>query len=269
MNPYMPSDLGRDESFQLSLKNLKKHSRRAKTGSLNQLSKTKLTKPQFSDTITESPYAQIQSISKARSISSIKLKLPSKNTSNYLNTTSSNALLTKNKLNPSTNPSNNSESHIKSKLLFSGSQTTLSKSSAKAIEEKLNENLKKFKEKNSGKFEVYRNAFSEIIEKDENYRSLLKKIKDAYEQRLKVDEYDSSKDLIEKFKDEIRTMQEKILKGKEDKKFLVRKIEKLAKENAELSRHLDDRESRYIDLQDKLLKLSKIDLEEMPKDEES
>ena len=76
----MPSDLGRDESFQLSLKNLKKHSRRAKTGSLNQLSKTKLTKPQFSDTITESPYAQIQSISKARSISSIKLKIPSKNT---------------------------------------------------------------------------------------------------------------------------------------------------------------------------------------------
>ena len=64
-------------------------------------------------------------------------------------------------------------------------------------------------------------------------------------------------------------MKEKNAKNKEDKKYMIKKIEKLAKENAELSRSLDDRESRYVDLQDKLMKLSKIDMEDMPKDDNS
>ena len=49
----------------------------------------------------------------------------------------------------------------------------------------------------------------------------------------------------------------------------MKKIEKLAKENVEISRSMEDRENRYMDLQDKLIKLSKIELEEVPTDENS
>ena len=273
MNSYLHPESGSSESFKISFKGVKKNPRRAKTGSMTQVPKIKLSKPQITEIINESPYAQIQSVTKNRSLSNIKLKLSTKNQTSYLNTSNSTSLLTKNKPNSTIHSLNNSESssQLKYRLLMNGPQlsTSTSKSTAKCIEERLTENLNKIKDKHmsNAKFEAFRIAFTEIIEKDDNFGGLLKKIKDMYEQRLKLDLMDSSKELVDRLKDEINMMKEKITKSKEDNKFMLKKVEKFAKENTELSRQLDDRESRYIDLQDKLLKLSKIDLEDMPKDE--
>ena len=274
MSFQLASELSPSGDFQISFKNVKKHSRRAKTGQIAPLSKSKPIKSQPGDISSESPYAQIQSISKHRSISNIRFKIPVKNQMTYLNTSSSNALLTKNKISPSANLALNtsdSSSQLKSRLLLSASQNSASKAPAKVIEDKLLEGLKKCKDKNMSleKFDTFRVAFSEIIEKDENFGGILRKIKEAYEQRVKNDRNESSKDIMEKLKDELKIMKEKINKNKENKKYLMKKIEKLAKENTELSRRLDDRESRYVDLQDKLLKLSKIDLNDIPQDDNS
>ena len=273
MNSYLHPEMAPAEIFQNSFKNAKKISRRAKTSLVTQVSKIKLAKPQITEIINESPYAQIQTITKNRSLSSIKLKQPTKNQTNYLNTSHSNALLTKNKPNASINSFNHSEnsSQLKNKLLLNGPYFSSSRPTAKLIEDKLTESLKKIKEKSMpiAKFDAFRLAFSEIIEKEDNFGGLLKRIKDAYEEKIKIGMIDNSRELVDKLKEEINAMKEKNAKNKEDKKYMIKKIEKLAKENAELSRSLDDRESRYVDLQDKLMKLSKIDMEDMPKDDNS
>ncbi|OMJ94472.1 hypothetical protein SteCoe_2377 [Stentor coeruleus] len=268
----MSSFLGSDNTVDdLQLyKGFKKASRRSKAGLSAQGSKTKFAKPQLTDIVGESPYAQIQAITKTRSISSIKLKPHPQTKNPYLNTSTSNAILTKTGMkNPLHNTENSSQ--LKQRLLLTSALQNSGKSSAKRIEEKLNEGLKRLKDKQmtSSRFDIFRMAFTDIIENDDNYGNLLKKIKEAYEQRMKLDQIDTSKELVEKLKEEIRELREKVTSSKEDKKFLVKKIEKLAKENTELSRHLDDREGRYVDLQDKLIKLSKIDLEEIPKDDDS
>jgi chromosome segregation ATPase len=271
MSSSFPTEINKEENFPIYFKNIKKQSRRAKTGLMAQVSKSKAAKPLCTDISSESPYAQIQSLAKSRSTSNSKFKFPSKNQSNYLNTSASNSLLTKAKLSSmTTNSLNTSESitQLKHKLINVVPQYGSSKSSVKAIEDKLMENLKKNKTKNS-KIEPFRQAFNEIIQKDENFGGLLKKIKEGYEEMFKNNQIDTSKEVLDKLNDEISYMKEKLAKNKADKKFLIKKIEKLAKENTELSRNLDDRETRYVDLQDKLIKLSKVDTQEFPKDENS
>ncbi|OMJ86237.1 hypothetical protein SteCoe_12302 [Stentor coeruleus] len=241
-----------------------------KTGIVSQSSKNKFIKPQLIDIANESPYAQIQTISKARSTSSsIKMKAQPSTKTQLLNSSSSNSLLNKTRI---------SKSHItepplqlKHRLFISSALQNSSKSSAKLIEEKLNDNLKKLKDKTltTNRFDIFRNVFTEIIENDDNYSTLLKKIKEVYEQKIKLNKIDASKDLIEKLKNEKKELKEKIASIKKDKKFLIKKIEKLVKENTELSRNLDDKEGRYVDLQDKILKLSNIDLEDIPKNDDS
>ena len=253
-----------------SFKGMKKGSRRAKSGLITQTNKSKISKTHLVDIVSESPYAQVQGLAKQRSISSIKFKAGFKNSSTPLNANNSNSLLSKNKSQASfsQHPSE-LVSNLKQKFLSQNLNS--GKNTSKFIEDRLLGTLKKIKEKNMGsnKFEAYQLAFEEIIEKDEIYGALLKKIKNAYEQRIKYEKIDISKDIIEKLKDDINGLREKLLKNKQQKKFLIQKIEKLAKENVEISRSLEDRENRYMDLQDKLIKLSKIELEGVPTDENS
>lgn len=269
---YNPTEITQPDKYQISMKNLKKQSRRAKTGQIIQAFKNKSIKPLATDITNESPYAQIQSLSKNRSVSNIKFKLPHKTHTSTLNS-SSNVLLSKSKpiilannsLNATENP------HLKSRFLLNHPQNISTKASAKQIEDKLLENLKRFKEKTMtlDKFETIRAAFAEVIEKDEVFGTVLRKIKESYENKLKAEQLGPSKEVVEGLKDEMKVMKDKLKKDKENKKYLMKKIEKLAKENIELSRRLDDRESRYVDLQDKLIKLSKVTLEEIPTDEDS
>ena len=267
---YLSGDVSSEEMFHGSFKGMKKGTRRAKSGLITQNNKSKISKTHLVDIVSESPYAQVQGIAKQRSISSVKLKTGFKNTSTPINASNSNSLLSKNKSQASfsQHPSE-LVSNLKQKFLSQNLNS--GKNTSKVIEDRLLGTLKKIKEKNMGsnKFEAYQLAFEEIIEKDEIYGALLKKIKNAYEQRIKYEKIDISKDVIEKLKDDINGLRDKLLKNKQQKKFLIKKIEKLAKENVEISRSLEDRETRYMDLQDKLIKLSKIELEEVPIDENS
>ena len=267
---YFSGDVSGEEVFYSSFKGMKKGSRRAKSGLITQNTKPKIPKPHLVDIVSESPYAQVQGLAKQRSISSIKLKTGCKNSSTPLNAHSSNSLLSKNKSQASFSQ-HPSELFSNLKQKFLSQNLNSGKNTSKIIEDRLLGTLKKIKEKQMGsnRFEAYQLAFEEIIEKDEVYGTLLKKIKDAYEQRIKYEKIDISKDVIEKLKDDINGLREKLLKNKQQKKFLMKKIEKLAKENVEISRSMEDRENRYMDLQDKLIKLSKIELEEVPTDENS
>jgi hypothetical protein len=115
------------------------------------------------------------------------------------------------------------------------------------------------------KFKVYQKIFEEIISKDEQFGSLLLKIKTAYEDWQRVE----GLTLTERYRSELKTKEEEALLLQQDFSLLGRKVAKLAKENVGLSRALDETDAMYSDLQKQLLKLSKVKIGDLPQDESS
>ncbi|CAG9312774.1 unnamed protein product [Blepharisma stoltei] len=252
---------------------------------------------------SDSPYAHSQSLSKIRSSSVLTLndktpiKLRSVSSELKKNYTNSRIQLKHKKGKEASviNCSNKSLSSIdstqkisKSKtptgniLSLSNSFTTLtqdsrriltqSKNDAESLENKLLKKLKKIEENDSesimdnDKFNIYRKIFIEVIEKDKTYGSLLRQIKDGYEEWISVWK-NSENNLC--LQEEANDLNKKVKELLEDRKLTIKKIEKLAKENAGLSRSLEESESGYAKLHERLLLISNIKTDDMPKDEDS
>jgi hypothetical protein len=116
------------------------------------------------------------------------------------------------------------------------------------------------------KFKVYQMIFEEVIHRDDRFGSLLLKIKQAYE------DWHSSEGkptMTERLRAELTGKTEELSKVKQEHSQLGRKVSKLSKENMELSRSLDDSEAKYQDLQDRLLKLTQVKCDSVPRDETS
>ncbi|CAG9331375.1 unnamed protein product [Blepharisma stoltei] len=253
--------------------------------------------------LSDSPYARSKSLTKIRSSSAIKLndKSPIKlrSISPEMKKNASNSriqLKLKNRREISTitlsKQSNNYIDSIKKRsksrtpaginLSFSNSFTAPTQDSQRILNQSNNdaENLEtkllaKLKEitKNeedsimdNDKFNVYRKIFVEVIEKDKTYGSLLAKIKNAYEEWISIEKTQENNLSL---KQEANDLNEKIKELLEDRKLIYRKIEKLAKENIELSRSLEESEAGYAELHDKLLLISKTKIDDIPKDENS
>ncbi|CAG9333236.1 unnamed protein product [Blepharisma stoltei] len=150
-------------------------------------------------------------------------------------------------------------------------QTGISCAGAQELENKLIENLKLVSQRDSicvmsiDKFGIYQKIFAEVIERNKSYANILGKIKAAYEEWVS---YSLKAGLsTTPLQQEIDEANEKIKQLMEERKVVYRKVEKLAKENAELSRSLDENEIRYTDLQEKLFIISNTNVEGVPKDE--
>lgn len=117
-------------------------------------------------------------------------------------------------------------------------------------------------------FDVYSKIFDEIIDKDTIFGPLLFKIQHAYEDWLAANK-NESKEITKNLKIEISDITKKFQTQTEDKKTMDRKIEKLSKENYELSKSLEEQESRYLDLQEKFYKIASVKTDSFPRDENS
>jgi hypothetical protein len=115
------------------------------------------------------------------------------------------------------------------------------------------------------KFKVYQKIFEEIISKDEQFGSLLLKIKTAYEDWQRAE----GLTLTERLRSDLKAKEEEALVLQQDFSLLGKKVAKLAKENVGLSRALDEADAKYAELQRQLLKLSNVQIGDLPQDESS
>lgn len=137
------------------------------------------------------------------------------------------------------------------------------------LENQLTERLaavKSTEARNSDRFKVYQNIFDEVIHRDDRFGSLLKKIKLAYEDWHNTDNRQA---LTARLEADLNEKIEELSRSKREHTQLNKKVSKLSKENGELSRSLEETETRYLDLQDRLLKLTQVKCDNVPKDETS
>ena len=130
------------------------------------------------------------------------------------------------------------------------------------IEKRLMQDIKNAKN-TEHEFEIYQKYFGELIKLDKKYDRVLLMIKAGYDSRVA----NAESSLASRLKIEIKELQNIIQKENKEKKLFLRKLEKLSKENVELSRGLDDTESKYNDLIARLNEISKFDLSALPKEE--
>lgn len=147
---------------------------------------------------------------------------------------------------------------------------------AKVIESRLIEQLKILSQKTqkpsedllAKKLELYKYAFGEIIARNKAYSSVLRVIKDAYEEAYDMLAKENNREIIKSLEKDLQDAELKFQSSQAEIKSLRRKIEKLAKESVELSRALDEREKQYTEIHDKLYNITHASIHNIPKDEE-
>ena len=137
------------------------------------------------------------------------------------------------------------------------------------IEAKLDEILSSHMENGISNeiLDKYRECMDEIIEADKVYGSALSKIKFAYEDWIKAKNGAVSED--SKMKAKIVEFSRKLTEQIEENKQLHRKVQKFSRENVDLGRLLDERDTHCRALQDHLLKVTDINIDEVPQDKTS
>ena len=117
-------------------------------------------------------------------------------------------------------------------------------------------------EKRVEKYEIYRRMFDEIIQKDKNFASVLKKIKDSYEEFYEF----SIIEHTQKLKDKIENLTNSLNKKTEEVISLDKRIRKLSTENYDLAKSLERSEEICNRVQDRLNKISKFNMTDIPSD---
>ena len=137
--------------------------------------------------------------------------------------------------------------------------------------ESADNNFKKTKQKPQSfekvleKYEMYKGIFDEIIQKDKTFMVILKKIKDSYEEFYEI----SILEHTFKLKEKIEKMNELLSKKNEEIDVLDKRVRKLSSENYELAKSLERSEEICSGIQERLNKISKFSMNNIPKDEET
>lgn len=113
----------------------------------------------------------------------------------------------------------------------------------------------------------YRQIFEEIIIKDKLFGGLIGKIKFAYEDWINLNTISISEN--DKLKEDIQEHTRKFTEKIEEIRQLHKKIQKFSRENVELGRALEQRDSDCRLLQEHLLKIADINIDEIPTDKNS
>lgn len=221
---------------------------------------------------SESPYAQ--KLSKLRSSSTLK-DIQITQTPAFLSTPQNPKLVSNLKQNlsqpspfiQSIKPNPEHQSRLKRKHLLRENKSFDCQSFQ--IEHKLDELMSNQKEfpLNNEIFEKIQDTFEEVISKDKVFGIVLRKIKGAYEHwinsRIKPISQNS------KLKSELAECKQKLAGEEEEIKRLHKKIQKISRENVELGRSLEERDTDCRTLQEHLLKITNIDVSEVPHDRTS
>lgn len=147
------------------------------------------------------------------------------------------------------------------RLAYSQSQFDSTRSEEN-IEKKLLNDIRNVKTPDQ-EFEIYQKYFADIIKLDKTFGKVLLKIKSGYDCKIA----NTENGLVNTLKNEIRGFQSLINKENKEKKLIMKKLEKLAKENVELSRALDETEEKCNVLGKRFHEISRFDVKEISKDE--
>jgi Translin-associated factor X-interacting N-terminus len=116
-------------------------------------------------------------------------------------------------------------------------------------------------------FEVYRSIFNEIIELDNTFGTVLKKIKIVYEDWIKIKIGYVAENTQLKY--DLVKVNKTAKDLKEQNEFLIEKIKKYSKENVKLGREIELKDHQYRSLQEHLIKISNISKDQYPPDDQS
>lgn len=221
--------------------------------------------PDRSDQYSDSPYNS--KLLKTRSISTIK-ENPFQTIPNISCTP---VHLKKNPSHKSTQHLNNLQGSIKDPHIRSSSSKrpgmlNFIENTSHEIESKL-EDLQKVQKEvgiDNEIFEKYEQVFEDIIKKDKIFGPALSKIKIFYKDWM------SSKACMNaenrKLKSEIFEFSKKLTEEIEENKQLHRKVQKFSRENVEMGRALDEKDTNFKMLQEYLLKITNMNIDEIPQD---
>jgi hypothetical protein len=129
---------------------------------------------------------------------------------------------------------------------------------------KLKEKIRKAKGNCLELFTVFQDIFEEVIEKDLNFTAVLMEVKEGYEDYIKKIQ-DSQK--IRSLEDQVKDLQSQIFNLNEESRSFERNLDRISKENLQLSKDLDRSEEICTELQRKLCKITLFELSNCPKDD--
>jgi septal ring factor EnvC (AmiA/AmiB activator) len=89
----------------------------------------------------------------------------------------------------------------------------------------------------SNRVEVFKSVFNEIIQRDKTYSNLLIKIKQAYEEQMRMPRGDSSD--FKKLQQELREKKAELSRVTEEREAYQAKLKQLATENVTVTRVID------------------------------
>jgi hypothetical protein len=115
---------------------------------------------------------------------------------------------------------------------------------------------------------VYNKYFAEAIKSSGALASLLWRLKEGYELATEevLDRYNRE---VARFQGEIISLQNSILTEVEERKTLMRKVEKLSRENIDLSHACENYESKCNEYQEKLYDIANTQLDHYPPSQEA
>ena len=143
----------------------------------------------------------------------------------------------------------------------------------RAIEKRMQEELKSLSARypkaidDSLKLPIYKQAFDELVNLDLSCSSVLNSIKSFYDRLIDALMIDSYKNKYEQAEKELQAAQLKIHENSKEIKYLMRKVEKFIKEAADLSRDLEYKENKYVELKNHVCSIAKASLASIPQDE--
>jgi hypothetical protein len=111
------------------------------------------------------------------------------------------------------------------------------------------------------KHQIYADIFRLAIGQDRPFSSVLARVKSAYDAAY-LETLEG-----EKLQLAIQTLGTDIQKEKEERRFVYKKLDKLAKENQELTRGLEERAADCAELREKLAQIAQVDTSKISKSE--
>ena len=132
------------------------------------------------------------------------------------------------------------------------------------------EELEKSQKENGIDFEIfekYQQCFDDIIKNDRVFGPALNKIKVAYQNWMSSKALQSAEN--RKLKSEIFEFSKKLTEEIEENKQLHRKVQKFSRENVEMGRSLEEKDTNFKMLQEYLLKITNMNIDEIPLDIDS
>ena len=148
--------------------------------------------------------------------------------------------------------------NLNSSVTISPNSTFFKSNTGEILSFKLNSMLKSVKESNTEeKIKIIQSVFNEVIEKDKDFEIILGRIKSEYNNYIQMQALE-----IQKY---VKTVKE----NEKIKSLMSDELERLFKENNEISVKYKELRVKYTEIYDKFLKIADIDLDTIDQSEDN